>query len=642
VARLRREARVAARLDRPGIVRIYELGRVEEQHYIAMQFVAGGNLADAAPGRAETVRIVRDVARALGHAHGAGIVHRDIKPENVLLDAEGRPWLTDFGVARDLRSRGMGTEGLVIGTPELMAPEQALGRAALVDARTDVYALGATLYRLLTGRPPFRKPDVVSTLYAVIHEPPRLPREVDPSIPAALQAIVLRCLCKDPRERYPGAAELALALDRWLEGEAATGGPADADASAEGRRYLAFGAPEPSGPDPTEALAAAAEVAAWDAERYRGASAAAAPDLAALTAHLEAVLAERPDAAWARFTLGSCLARLGRVAAAVEAMEASVDRLGGLGAAHLELGRLYWGLALAEQTEPGRDLAYASEEDHEAVVGAYLEQAAVAQAEARRLGAHVPAWLEPAGDALARLAAGDAEAAAAACRHVLAADPVAEEVWLLQGAAVARAGGDPALCYRRAAAVRTRYPEAWTALGEVLRARGDALGAAEAADAALRACSRHVPALVLRARLLVAALREDAPDDAVRAALGRATADLERAREGAPVGPDLRADYPGTPGGRGRFVEAVWLDQALQAIEGLAPSGGSEGDVARARALLRRARRTLLSGEDPRPDLDALLPRLLSPVGAETASAGQREWARLLEAAIGRREGEAG
>jgi tetratricopeptide (TPR) repeat protein len=623
VARLRREARAAARIDQAGIVRIYELGHVDQQYYIAMQYVSGGSLAEAKLDRRQAVAAIRDVARALEYAHAAGIVHRDIKPENILLDALGKPWLTDFGIARDLSSRGMGTEGIVVGTPELMAPEQALGRASRIDARTDIYALGATLYRLLTGRGPFNKPNLIDTLYAVVHEAPILPRSLDATIPSPLQAIMLRCLCKDPRERFQSASALADELDAWLHGEATA---QESAGVSEGKRYLKFRVPGVNEADPIMALEVSAVLSTWDVDHYRGGRASGRPNLEELAERLETQIDHQPDAAWPHFYLGMTLARLDRLAPALEEMERSIDRLGPLGAAHLELGRLYLRLALAEGTLPGRRLAYVSDEDHRMVVDAYLEQASTAFAEGKRLGAHVPGWLEPTCEATGALARDDVDRCLELCERILRHDPAAERVWKLQGDALRRQrlkSPDAGAAYLRAVSIRPGYHEAWTALAALRLGQDDLEGARRAVEEAVLASPRSVPALVLGA---VVELRLAESEESAQA-----LELVQHARRGDPLDPELAEAYP-SPSGRGRFAEAVWLDQALQSLEDVS----GDPPVTRARGLLRAAKRALLSGGDPRADLDVILPQLLQPMVA-TPTKAQRAWSQLVSEAFRKR-----
>jgi serine/threonine-protein kinase len=225
--RFRRETEVIARLQHPGIVQIFEVGEYDPgggppRAYFTQEFVEGGCLADRLSGRPQpppqSAQWLEAIARAVEHAHSQGVVHRDLKPSNILLTADGRPKVCDFGVAKLLCAAPSSTaSGTLIGTADYMAPEQALGRSG-VGPPADVHALGAVLYELLTGRPPFRGSDRMETVQLVIHQEPVPPRQLNPAVPADLDTICLKCLEKDPQRRYPGAGELAEDLRRFLEG----------------------------------------------------------------------------------------------------------------------------------------------------------------------------------------------------------------------------------------------------------------------------------------------------------------------------------------------------------------------------------------------------------------------------------------
>jgi serine/threonine-protein kinase len=218
------EARAAARIRSPHIVGIHDVGHHLGQHYYAMDYVAGPSLADVVrqgPIDARQAALyVLEVARGVDDLHAQGVVHRDLKPSNVLLDESGRPCVTDFGLAKILETEGrMTRSGAIVGTPGYMAPEQAAGKSQDVGPRSDLYSLGAILYELLTGRPPFTGESPLDTLVQVLEgEPPR-PRRLRPEIPPPLERICLKCLERDPADRYASARDLATDLDHFLRGE---------------------------------------------------------------------------------------------------------------------------------------------------------------------------------------------------------------------------------------------------------------------------------------------------------------------------------------------------------------------------------------------------------------------------------------
>jgi serine/threonine protein kinase/Tfp pilus assembly protein PilF len=224
VKRFRREAEAAASLEHPCIVPIYEVGERDGACYFSMRFVEGGQLDEIlkrepiSPRRA--VELIVKLASTVHYAHEHGILHRDIKPGNILLDANGEPHLTDFGLARLLETESSITHTLdVLGTPSYMAPEQAAGKNAAVSSATDVYGLGAVLYQLLTGHPPFAGGTTYETIKLLLETEPRQPRLLNPKIDRDLSTICLKCLEKDPKRRYPAAAGLAEDLQHWLKHE---------------------------------------------------------------------------------------------------------------------------------------------------------------------------------------------------------------------------------------------------------------------------------------------------------------------------------------------------------------------------------------------------------------------------------------
>ena len=224
VKRFYAEAEAAARLDHPGIVPIFEIGQHDGQHYFSMAYIEGESLAKKIangplPPR-EAAKLVKKVAEAVEYAHRKGIVHRDLKPANVLLDGQGQPKVTDFGLAKLLKGdSGLTGTGQILGTPSYMPPEQAEGQVDQIGPQADVYALGAILYCLLTGRPPFQAANPIDTLLQVIHQEPLSPRALNPTIPRDLDTICLKCLEKDSLRRYPSAQELADELERFSNDE---------------------------------------------------------------------------------------------------------------------------------------------------------------------------------------------------------------------------------------------------------------------------------------------------------------------------------------------------------------------------------------------------------------------------------------
>jgi TolB-like protein/tRNA A-37 threonylcarbamoyl transferase component Bud32 len=222
--RFRLEAEAAARLEHPGIVPIHEVGERDGSCYFSMKFVEGGQLDEVTKRTPMSIRqaaeLIAKVARTVHYAHEHGILHRDIKPGNILLDAKGEPHLTDFGLARLVESESSVTQTLdVLGTPSYMAPEQAVGNNAAVSSVTDVYGLGAVLYQLLTGHPPFAGGATYETIKLLLDTEPRPLRSLNPKIDRDLSTICLKCLEKDPKRRYSSALALAEDLERWLKHE---------------------------------------------------------------------------------------------------------------------------------------------------------------------------------------------------------------------------------------------------------------------------------------------------------------------------------------------------------------------------------------------------------------------------------------
>jgi WD40 repeat protein len=230
LARFRAEAAVIARLQHPHIVQIYDVGEAEGRPFLVLEFMAGGSLAQHLNGSPQPVRaaaeMVETLARAVQAAHAIGVVHRDLKPANILLAADRAPKITDFGLAKCLDSdsdasghRGPTVTGELLGTPHYMAPEQAATPRQPVGPFADVYALGAILYELLTGRPPFTGDTPLATVLQVLHTEPVSVTRLQPNVPRDLETICLQCLRKEPRRRYASALELADDLHRFLAGE---------------------------------------------------------------------------------------------------------------------------------------------------------------------------------------------------------------------------------------------------------------------------------------------------------------------------------------------------------------------------------------------------------------------------------------
>lgn len=227
VARFRAEAEAAARLDHPHIVPVYAVDTHEGQPYFVMKYVEGTTLArrlaEGPLPPVEAARVLAPVARAVQFAHEHGILHRDLKPSNILIDRDGQPFVSDFGLAKQVDAELSLTQtGAILGTPSYMAPEQASSDRGPIGPRSDVYALGAILYHMLTGRPPFLAATPLETILLVLEQDPVPPRVLNPRANPDLEMVALKCLQKSPDQRYPSAAALADDLNAFLAGEPVT------------------------------------------------------------------------------------------------------------------------------------------------------------------------------------------------------------------------------------------------------------------------------------------------------------------------------------------------------------------------------------------------------------------------------------
>ncbi|MGB7343595.1 MAG: protein kinase [Pirellulaceae bacterium] len=223
VRRFYAEAESAAALDHPGIVPVFEVGEHDGQHFFSMGLVDGDSLAATIREQTLTPRqcvgLLQQVTDAVAYAHDQGVIHRDLKPANVLIDSSGQPRVTDFGLAKRVSGdSGMTATGQIMGTPSYMPPEQAAGRIDEIGVTADVYSLGAILYEMLAGRPPFRGASPIETVRQVLENDPVEPSRLNPGVDRDLETICLKCLAKEPHRRYPTAADLSAEMQRYLDG----------------------------------------------------------------------------------------------------------------------------------------------------------------------------------------------------------------------------------------------------------------------------------------------------------------------------------------------------------------------------------------------------------------------------------------
>jgi WD40 repeat protein len=368
-ARLRAEAEAIAQLQHPNVVQIYGVGEVAGVPFLELEYLPGGSLADASDGAprpaTEAARLIEPVARAVAEAHRLGIVHRDLKPSNVLLTADGEPKVSDFGLARSLASDVRLTHtGQLVGTPCYMAPEQAEAGTVDIGPAADVYSLGAILYELLTGHPPFRAATALRTLDLVRSREPIPPRQMQPTVPRDLETICLKCLHKDPGRRYPRAEALADDLDRFSRGRPILARPTGTAERAWkwARRHPAVAALSAA---LTMTAALAFVLVSWQWRRAEGEAAAEA------LAHAEARQARR-DAVRGQAELamdhGRALCEQGEISAgllwlarslrlAVEARDEALERAARVNLADWS-ARLGRPLAQLRIPAPARDLAF--------------------------------------------------------------------------------------------------------------------------------------------------------------------------------------------------------------------------------------------------------------------------------------------
>ncbi len=637
--RFRREARIAARLSHPAIVQVYEFNDAADQPYIAMQYLEGGSLAAAKLDIRGIVQAMRTIAGALARAHDAGIVHRDVKPANILLDAQGRALLGDFGLARDLDHASgitMSRDGALVGTPALMAPEQARGDLRAIDARCDVYALGATLFTLLCGRYPFESTSLVELLHAVIHTPVPPPRTIQPSIPEPLERIILKCMQKEPAWRYAGMQAVIADLDAFLADRMPAGAAAVPSSSGLAARIQRRAEQARADLYSTIGVQAIRQLAAWDAHLYRVGSNVARlyPQLDSVISSLDEVLQSQPHCAWARFYRGAALIRRGRLDDGIDDMERSLDRMAGQADAQFEAGRAYLALFLREQRRAHKHLSKVGTRYHLSGVRGRLHQAAVCFHEAQRLRHDLLDWQLDFTDAVALLADGDYEGCVARCDRILERDADLDDVWRLRGDALRFSGHDPIDSYDQAIRIRRSAYEAHLGKAEAYLSCGRLADARECLRTVLEIMPECIEAQTRLARCCLLELRTMQPDSAngcwrtlleeglrvsedvirqIPASYDAAITKAELLLESARLGPDSET-----------------LSSALATLESATKLDGCQNRVGflTARALLHRARIRKNRGESAADDLAKVLAYADGPA---TKVPDNEAWLALLD-----------
>jgi serine/threonine protein kinase len=612
VQRFKREARFAARLDDPAIVQVYEFGECSGQPYIAMQYVDGGHLDRSRVTRPQLLIAVRQVSAALSRAHALGIVHRDIKPANILMTSDGRALLTDFGLARELTwgAATMSQSEIVAGTPAMMPPEQARGEAYAIDARADVYSLGATLYVLLCGRYPFEADNVVDVLHAVLHDEPPLPRAFDATIPRGLEAIIVKCMQKERACRYASVTELIDDLDAHLDGREVR-----SESSEWFRKLVGAPAPTPQNDEdlfPTIGVDTLRGIAGWDAELYRVSRNISRlfPKLDSTIERMSDLLERYPNLAWARFYRGMASHRRGQLVEALDDMERSIDRMDDQAGCQFEMGQLYLTLYLRAHDRAHKHLTPLGVEQNLADCRGLLNQAVVAFNEAKRLTGDLPRWRLDFSKAVGHLGDHNHEGCIEVCDRILAEDPDIEDVWRLRGDALRFSDRDPIASYDEALRIRRSDYQACLSKAEVYIHRVEFDAAMDSLSAALEIYPELAEARALFARVcLLRAGTQQNPDDAsrfMRDGLTHAEQALgfePRNYEAVLTCAELCLAIARLDGD----LEAT--NKALQVLRPADTLPGCQNRVqqTRASAHLQRAELLKRSGHDPRSDLDEVL-----------------------------------